>query len=149
VSPDMDCYDDKKVPLLPTDQDRIATAACQTNKLVKDKRRSTAIGAFRGFLLFLLLFISVKSTIRIARRHVRHSYSWYNDAAPICPQTTALIPTASIAKELSDLYLTEEFKQKAVEWLSGAVQVKYVIRKDWLLARDAYADNAGPNLSIR
>jgi hypothetical protein len=47
------------------------------------------------------------------------------DAEPVCPQTTALLPVknAPIASDLASLYGTEEFRESAISWLSGAVQV--------------------------
>lgn len=59
-------------------------------------------------------------------------YSWNVSAwgkageyKPVCPQTTALLPekNAELAKNLTDLYVTDKFHEDAATWLSGAVKV--------------------------
>jgi hypothetical protein len=44
---------------------------------------------------------------------------------PICPQTTALLPNKNrpFAESLDSLLSTQEFREHAITWLSGAVQI--------------------------
>lgn len=88
-----------------------------TTKRVRDQRR-IQIRVLSTFLVVCIL----NGVISFIGRHYNRSTA---SKQPICPQTTALIPekNAGIAKKLSQLYVSDEFRADAIAWLSGAVKV--------------------------
>lgn len=47
-------------------------------------------------------------------------------AGDVCPQAAPLVPTSPLMAELDEEYATEGFKARAINALSGAVQIPYV-----------------------
>jgi hypothetical protein len=64
-----------------------------------------------------------------------HSHSldflWDSDASTesLCPQVPALYPSknADLFRNVTELYETEAYKQRAISWLSGSIRVPYVV----------------------
>jgi len=51
------------------------------------------------------------------------------DGADLCPQVDELVPEKNgmIWESLQDMYGTEDFKTRAVDWLGGAVRIPCVV----------------------
>jgi hypothetical protein len=127
----MDYYTaDKKTSVLPTDTD-YADSDAKDDLNFPHEASNKGRRILKRFLVVLVLYGLAKLTFRFVfgyrdEQHW-HTHRWFEDAAPICPQTTALVPTQPIAKHLRELYVTDGFKQKAIRWLSEAVKVPYVL----------------------
>ena len=78
--------------------------------------------------LLVLAALAITFFARISHKQLWHciqstSLDTANDG--LCPQAPELIPVKNNAlwKTLTEIYGTEVFRSKAVDWLSGAVQI--------------------------
>ena len=78
--------------------------------------------------IFALAALAITFFARVTHKHLWHSISSTSlDPAngDLCHQAPALIPVKNNAlwETLTAIYGTEAFQSKAVDWLSGAIQI--------------------------
>lgn len=86
------------------------------------------------FAVYNLFTFCIRESIGVRYTLLKHpvpstGFSGQKDLdTSLCPQTEQLIPTQNneLWETLRETYSTEDFRGKAIEWLSGAVKVKCV-----------------------
>lgn len=80
--------------------------------------------------LFVLAALAITVFAKITPKYIWHciqsaSLDTANGGRDLCPQAPELIPVKNNAlwETLTEIYGTEAFQAKAVDWLSGAIQI--------------------------
>lgn len=106
-------------------------SASQQSRTNEARRKRRTVGLLIGFVGLVLGAHLVHKSAHFSclRSSLAHLPLDHSDRQAVCPQVGQLLPDSNkeLWEKLSDQISTDEFKTTAIQWLSGAVQVPYVL----------------------